>query len=368
MKLALDDSRTFEGRSFGAEREARGEVVFNTGLTGYVEALTDPSYHGQILVLTYPLQGNYGVPAGPFESNRVHVAGLVVSHYSDEPSHRASVQSLAAWLKAHDVPAIEGVDTRALTRHLREHGTMSGMLLARATEAKSATVHGVDMTKVAELVAPKETTRTPSKNADAPRILVIDTGAKESILRSLERRGASVIRAPYHAPWESHLDEVDGVLLTNGPGDPTDLGPLVIRIRALLGRGLPVFGICLGHQLLALAAGASTYKMKYGHRSQNQPVQDLVTGRAYVTSQNHGYAVDPATLSREWEPWFVNLNDGTNEGIRHGYRPFRSAQFHPEGAAGPHDTAYLFDDFLAMVLEMRRPHEGDRQKLLARSA
>jgi carbamoyl-phosphate synthase small subunit len=353
--LVLDDARTFAGRSFGATREAAGEVVFNTGLTGYVEALTDPSYHGQILVLTYPLQGNYGVPEGPFESSRIHVAGLVVAHYSNEPSHRASVQSLGSWLKAEGVPALEGIDTRALTRHLREQGTMPGLLLADGADpiAARSRVRGVDMRKVAELVAPKEVARVAGKTAGAPRILVIDTGAKESILRSLEARGASVVRAPYHAPWESFLDEVDGVLLTNGPGDPTDLAPLVLRIRALLTRGIPTFGICLGHQLLALAAGASTYKMKYGHRSQNQPVQDLVTGRAYVTSQNHGYAVDPTTLPREWEPWFVNLNDGTNEGIRHGYRPFRSAQFHPEGAAGPHDTAYLFDDFLAMVLEMR---------------
>ena len=351
MNLVLSDGTVCAGRPFGARREVRGEVVFNTGLTGYVETLTDPSYRGQILVMTYPLQGNYGVPKGPFESGRVQVQGLVVSHYSTRPSHHAAVQSLGEWLAAEGVPAISGVDTRSLTRRLREHGTMPGSLLDRGTDAAAAErADAIDMAAVVDLVSPREVVRYPGGEL---RILVIDTGAKENIVRSLLKRGASVVRAPHGAHWEALLPEVDGVMLTNGPGDPKDLDPLVERLRTILARGLPTFGICLGHQLLARATGARTYKLKYGHRSQNQPVIDLVTRRAYVTSQNHGYAVDDDSLSSEWEPWFRNLNDGTNEGIRHRYRPFRSVQFHPEAAAGPRDTAFMFDDFVRMVGEMR---------------
>jgi carbamoyl-phosphate synthase small subunit len=345
VELVLRDGARFSGTPFGAAESVRGEVVFNTGLSGYVETLTDPSYRGQILVLTYPLQGNYGVPAGPYESSRIQVQGLVVSRYSDRPSHHESVRSLGDWLRAEGVPAIEGVDTRAITRRLRAHGTMDGALLAR----DAADPIGVDMAQVAILVSPREIVRHPGAG---PRILVLDTGAKENIVRSLQRRSAAVTRAPAHGPWEPLLDEADGVVLTNGPGDPADLGALVERLRPVLARSVPVFGICLGHQLLALAAGGATYKMKYGHRSQNQPVLDLATRRAYVTSQNHGYAVADA-LPADWEPWFVNLNDGTNEGIRHRYRPFRSVQFHPEAAAGPKDTDFMFDDFLRMVGEMK---------------
>jgi carbamoyl-phosphate synthase small subunit len=361
MKLVLDDGTQFEGQPFGADRNVRGEVVFNTGMTGYVETLTDPSYRGQILVLTYPLQGNYGVPTGPFESARIQVQGLVVTHYSDSPSHHASVRSLSDWLKAEGIPALCGVDTRTLTRRLRERGTMDGSLVL---PGQDTVADSIPMAKVVEMVSPKEVVRYPGGDL---RILVIDTGAKENIVRSLRQRGAHVIRAPFHADWEALLDEVDGVQLTNGPGDPADLGALVSRVRSILNRGIPTFGICLGHQILALAAGGSTYKLKYGHRSQNQPVMDAVTRRAFVTSQNHGFAVKEDSLPHDWESSFVNLNDGTNEGIRHRYRPFRSVQFHPEAAAGPRDTAYLFDDFLRMVGEMRRVrhHEGDRTRRVA---
>jgi len=352
--LQLADGRAFAGSAFGADRKVAGEVVFCTGLTGYVETLTDPSYRGQILVLTYPLQGNYGVPGGDealrsMESARIQVLGLVVSRHCEGPSHHASRQSLGAWLRREGVPALEGVDTRALTKHLRSSGTMGGTLDAGTGDADSE-AHRVDPDFVTA-VAPLETTR--HAGSGDLRILVVDTGCKENIVRSLVSRGASVVRAPFHAPWEEHLSEVDGVLLTNGPGDPAQLSALGGRIRSVLARGIPTFGICLGHQLLAMAAGAQTYKLKFGHRSQNQPVLETSTQRAYVTSQNHGYAVDQSSLGADWEQWFVNLNDGSNEGIRHRFWPFRSVQFHPEAAAGPQDTAYLFDDFLRMVGEVK---------------
>ncbi len=354
QRLVLEDGSTFPGRSFGASRQVRGEVVFHTGMVGYVEALTDPSYRGQILVLTYPLQGNYGVPQGPHESARVQVQGLVVAHYTPTPSHHAAVRSLGDWLRAANVPAISGVDTRALTQRLRGQGTAPGALLFSATADADglATADAEDPATLAQRVEPSTLTL---HSGSGPRILVIDTGAKESIVRSLLTRGAEVLRAPASYAWEPLLDEVDGVLLTNGPGDPAALQPLVTRLRSVLSRGLPTFGICLGHQLLALCAGASTYKLPFGHRSHNQPVLDLMSRRAYVTSQNHGYAVQKESLPQDWVPWFINLNDGTNEGIRHRYRPFMSVQFHPEATAGPRDTAPLFDDFMRMVTELRRP-------------
>lgn len=356
-QLTLADGRSFGGSSFGADRPVEGEVVFCTGLTGYVETLTDPSYRGQILVLTYPLQGNYGVPMGEdavrsMESEGLQILGLVVSRHCSQPSHYASRRSLGEWLRAAGVPAIEGVDTRSLTKHLRAAGTMVGLLDPKGSHGQ-ASVHRVDPDVVAG-VAPERTTRYDvHSGAATPRILVVDTGCKENIIRRLIDFGSNVIRAPYFAPWEQLLDDVDGVMLTNGPGDPAHLTALTTRIRGVLDRGIPIFGICLGHQLLAIASGAKTYKLKYGHRSQNQPVLEMSTQRAFVTSQNHGYAVDQSSLGEDWEPWFVNLNDGTNEGIRHKFRPFRSVQFHPEAAAGPQDTAYLFRDFLHMVQEIK---------------
>lgn len=343
LALTLGDGARFEGRSFGAPGGARGEVVFTTGMTGYVETLTDPSYRGQILVMTYPLQGNHGVPDGPFESARVQVAGLVVGTPAAAGSHHRSVRSLGEWLTAEGVPALCDVDTRAITRRLRAHGTMAGQLGDGGV--------AIDMTTVARQVTAPGIARIGD---GARRVLVIDTGAKETIVRALVERGAAVVRAAFYEPWEPLLAEVDGVVLSNGPGDPADLAALVERLRVLFTTALPVFGICLGHQLLALAAGARTYKLPYGHRSHNQPVVDAVTGRAYVTSQNHGYAVDAATLPADWVPWFTNLHDGTSEGVRHRERPWSSVQFHPEAAAGPRDTAYLFDDFLAAVARSGR--------------
>lgn len=348
IKLVLEDGREFQGFSFGADKEVQGEVVFNTGMTGYVETLTDPSYRGQILVTTFPLQGNYGVPDGPFEAPRIQVQGLIVSHYSDHPHHHASVKSLGKWLESQGIPAIYGIDTRTLTRHLRERGTINGAIeytdVSRIGKPKYA--KPIDMRKVLSKVAPSE---VKTYEGGDTKILLIDTGAKENIVRSLLKREATVIRTPWNGDWEKLVDGADGVFLTNGPGDPLDAGGLIEKVRDLLSKEIPIFGICFGHQMLALAAGGKTFKMKYGHRSVNQPVQDLITGKCFVTSQNHGYVVQTESLSREWKPWFMNLNDKTNEGIRHVDKPFASVQFHPEASPGPQDTAYLFDEFMKVV-------------------
>lgn len=355
MKLVLADGTAFHGRSFGAPMEVRGEVVFNTGMVGYVEALTDPSYRGQILVLTYPLQGNYGVPDGPFESARIQVQGLIVHHHSDRPSHHAAARTLASWLHAHRVPAMTGVDTRSLTRHLRTHGTIDGQLLFEDRERGKRLVPpaAVDMSTVVDLVTPSEVTYHGDGKL---RVLVVDTGAKENIVRCLQERGASVIRIPWNRPWDSYFDGGDALVLTNGPGDPARLAdPVQLRrIERAMDLEIPILGVCLGHQWLAQAAGATIVKMKYGHRSHNQPVLDLRTRRAYLTSQNHGYAVDVTPLAADWEPWFVNLNDESNEGIRHRHKPFYSVQFHPDAAPGPRDTRFIFDELLAAAAASRR--------------
>ncbi len=361
-RLELEDGTVFPGAGFGADRAVAGEVVFNTGMSGYVESLTDPSYRGQILVLTYPLAGNYGVPApraagsidGPYESSRVQVQGLVVQHHVATPSHHASARSLGDWLVAESVPAITGIDTRTLTRRLREHGTMRGWLSPDATPAAQvrAEADQRDMRSgIFHEVAPAE----PVNYDGGPqRILLVDAGAKDNIVRSLLARGASVTRAPWHADLAPLAERADGVLIGNGPGDPKDLGALIAQVRALLGRyRRPVFGVCLGNQILCLAAGGDTAKLPYGHRGVNQPVRDLVTGRCYITSQNHGYAVQVDSLPRGWQPWFVNINDGSNEGIRSETDPYFSVQFHPEASPGPQDTAFLFDDFLKLAGEMK---------------
>ncbi|CAN5910010.1 glutamine-hydrolyzing carbamoyl-phosphate synthase small subunit [soil metagenome] len=352
MKLVLggpQERAVFEGTSFGADADAAGEVVFNTGMTGYVEALTDPSYRGQILVLTYPLQGNYGVPKEPWESGGVQVAGLVVGRLAIRPTHPGMRDTLSDWLSAAGVPALEGVDTRAITRRLRAEGTMSGLLLRDERIAERPTA--LDMRHVAQQVAEPGIHRHGNGER---RVLVIDCGTKRSIIQSLVDRGLSVVHAAFFEAWEPLLDEVDAVVLPNGPGDPAVLGALVERLRPLLDGKKPVLGICLGHQLLALAAGATTYKLPYGHRSQNQPVVDLTTRRTYLTSQNHGYAVRTESIPKGFVPWFQNLNDGTNEGLAHETLPLMSVQFHPEAASGPHDTQHVFDRFAQAVLARPR--------------
>lgn len=353
----LEDGMEFMGHGFGATQAVGGEIVFNTGMSGYVEALTDPSYHGQILTLTYPLIGNYGVPAPrdpgsidrPFESNRIQVSALVVQNYVHQHSHVTASRSLGDWLAAEGIPGIAGIDTRTLTRHLRAHGTMRGTIQP-CDGAEDVTE--IDMADAIASVSPDQVIRYGSSG---PNILLIDVGAKDNIVRSLLDRDVSVTRAGFQSNLRDLAGQADGIMISNGPGDPKDAQRLIDELRSLLADYRnPVFGICLGHQLLALSVGADTYKLAYGHRGVNQPVQDVLTRRCYITSQNHGYAVRDDTLPSDWEPWFVNINDGTNEGIRSLSRPFFSVQFHPEASPGPQDTGYLFDDFLHLVRAMKR--------------
>jgi carbamoyl-phosphate synthase small subunit len=341
MYLYLKDGTKFLGKSFGSDAATSGEVVFSTGMTGYVESLTDPSYAGQILVCTFPLLGNYGVPdENVFESTKIQVSGLIVSEYSDAYSHADAKLSLSTWLKRSGVPAITGIDTRALTKKLREHGVMLGAL----SEKKPVRFIDPNKENLVAQVSPKE---VQTYGTGKKKIVLVDCGAKENIVRSLVARGATVVRVPWD--YDFTKLEYDGLLLSNGPGDPTRCGATITHIKKAMAQKKPILGICLGNQLLALAAGAKTYKLKYGHRSHNQPCIDVATGRCYITSQNHGFAVNEKALARDWEPWFTNANDNSNEGIRHKKMPWRSAQFHPEAAPGPTDTAWLFDDFIASL-------------------
>ena len=354
--LVLEDGKRITGTGFGASKPVAGEVVFNTGMSGYVETLTDPSYRGQILLLTYPLIGNYGVPGPrptnsldvPFESNGIQVQGLIVQNYVSTYSHHTAVRSLSEWMTSEGIPGLTQVDTRSLTRRLRERGTMQGWLLPGVDEELRSTADRVDMRRqVFEAVSPVEPIFY--RGGDLT-ITLVDVGSKDNIVRSLLQRGVNVDRVPWHTDLAKHVVATDGIVIGNGPGNPQDLSSLTNKIRSILGSfHKPIFGICLGNQILAMAAGAQTYKLPYGHRSVNQPVQDLLTRRCYITSQNHGYAVSDESLPTDWEPWFVNINDGTNEGVRSRTRPFFSVQFHPEAHPGPQDTGFLFDDFLRLT-------------------
>ncbi|MCA1950319.1 MAG: glutamine-hydrolyzing carbamoyl-phosphate synthase small subunit [Treponema sp.] len=367
-RLVLEDGSEFIGWSFGKARSQAGEVVFTTGMTGYPQSLTDPSYRGQILVATYPLVGNYGIPLDKqgnmildewgipvhFESNRIQVAGFVVADLCEEPSHFASQATLSHWMEKNNVPGIYGIDTRALTERLREHGVMRGKILVEGS--REVTFDSGDISHPVAEVSPKEVRRysplsphSPRSPGDGPvpRIALLDCGAKANILRVLLNRGVEVIRLP----WNHDLSgiEYDGLFLSNGPGDPKACGKTIATIRTALNDTRPIFGICLGNQLMALAAGADTYKLPYGHRGQNQPCIEVGTERCYITSQNHGYAVREDTLPRNWRAWFENANDGTVEGIRSEKGSFRAVQFHPEGCPGPRDTEFLIDQFIQDV-------------------
>ena len=356
VTLLLSDGTRFHGESFGYEAPVAGEVVFNTAMTGYPESLTDPSYAGQLMVLTYPLVGNYGVPPFTFEENglatfmesdRIHARAIIVSDYSTNYSHWNAKESLAEWLQREKVPGITGIDTRELTKVLREHGVMMGKILFddEAENVPDAQYEGVNF--VAE-VSCKEVVRYAPTNGDAsaPKVVLVDCGVKHNIIRCLINRGVEVIRVP----WDYNFNELefDGLFLANGPGDPDTCVKTVEHIRDFLAnpKVRPCMGICMGNQLLSKAAGASIYKLKYGHRSHNQPVRMVGTNRCFITSQNHGYAVKSETLGADWEPYFVNMNDGSNEGVRHKTNPWFSAQFHPEACSGPVDTEFLFDDFV----------------------
>ena len=349
-RLVLEDGSEFRGRLFGARRPVAGEVVFNTGMVGYPESMTDPSYRGQILVLTYPLIGNYGVPPPgrdelglpePFESERIQITGLVVSTLSSDTTHWSASRTLEQWMEGEGIPGLAGVDTRALAKKIREQGAMLGRLLPDGEEVPWHDPNRTNLVAQVSVEEPVEYGR------EGPRVVLVDTGAKAHIVRSLVRAGARVLRVPWD--YDFFGETFDGLFLSNGPGDPKTITATVEHVRRALDARVPTFGICLGNQLLALAAGADTYKLKFGHRSQNQPCQEVGTRRCVVTSQNHGYAVNGSTLPQGWREWYVNANDGTNEGIRHEWKPARGVQFHPEATPGPTDTASLFERFVEML-------------------
>lgn len=348
--LLLEDGTLFEGKSFGYETPAAGEVVFNTAMTGYPESLTDPSYEGQILVTTYPILGNYGVPPERekdavsefLESSKIHCRGIIAQDYSWEPSHWLSTRSLDQWLRDEKIPGIYGIDTRALTKHLREKGSMLGKIyFDRPDEIEFSDPN------VENLIAKVSCPEVEIHGQGEKTVVLVDCGTKYNIIRCLTRRGVKVVRVP----WNHDFNTIpyDGLFISNGPGNPDFAEETVVNIRKAMETGKPICGICMGNQLLAKAAGAKTYKLKYGHRSHNQPVRLEGTNTCYVTSQNHGYAVDNATLPADWEPMFTNMNDGTNEGIRHKEKPYFSAQFHPEASSGPRDTEFIFDKFIEML-------------------
>lgn len=345
-KLVLEDGSIFHGCYFGARKTASGEVVFNTGMVGYPESLTDPSYRGQILVLTYPLIGNYGIPNNEkedgllkfFESDRIQIQGLIISDYSHEYFHWNSKKSLSDWMKEYNVPGIYGVDTRELTKKLRRKGTLLGKIVYNNENSKFEDPNKRNL--VSEVSIEKPIIYKKGKK----RLVIVDCGSKNNIIRAFLRRNFTVVRVPWD--YDFLKEKMDGIVISNGPGNPKKCDVTVENIKKAISKNIPILGICLGSQILALAAGADTYKLKYGHRSQNQPCVEVGTKRCYITSQNHGYAVDSDTLPEDWREWFYNNNDKTNEGIVHISKPFFGAQFHPEASPGPDDTEFLFDMFI----------------------
>lgn len=352
VTLQLSDGTEFHGKSFGYEQPVAGEVVFNTAMMGYPESLTDPSYAGQLLTMTFPLVGNYGVPPFTFnkqtglpdfmESDRIYASALIVSDYSEQYSHWNAVESLGEWLQREKVPGITGIDTRELTKVLREHGVMMGKILFddepnNVPEADYEGVYFVDRVSVKEIVRYNE--------GAGRKVVLVDCGVKANIIRELIQRGVEVVRVPWNYDYTDM--EFDGLFLANGPGDPDMCSEAVEIIRKQMSRSRkPICGICMGNQLLSKAAGATIYKLKYGHRGHNQPVRMVGTEKCFITSQNHGYAVDARTLDKDWEELFVNMNDASNEGIRHKENPWFSSQFHPEACSGPVDTEFMFDKFV----------------------
>lgn len=349
--LTLEDGSTFEGNSFGFDKACAGEVVFNTAMTAYPESLTDPSYLGQILVSTYPLIGNYGVPSREIkdgmseflESEKIHPEAIICQDYSWDYSHWDAASSLSDWLKEEKVVGVYGIDTRALTKVLREKGSMLGKIVVEG--CSDADFYDPNKENLVAKASCKEIREYGP--ADGKKVVLVDCGVKNNIIRCLVKRGAHVTRVPWNYDFTGM--DYEGLFIANGPGNPDFAEETVVNIRKALAIGKPICGICMGNQLLAKAAGAKTYKLKYGHRSQNQPVREVGTNKCFVTSQNHGFAVDASTLDADWEPLFVNMNDGTNEGIKHKSKPFFSTQFHPEACGGPVDTEFIFDKFLGLL-------------------
>ena len=374
--LLLEDGTLFLGKGFGAEETVVGELVFNTGMVGYPESMTDPSYAGQVLCFTYPLIGNYGVPSAEekdvfglpryFESGGIKVTGIVVQEYCQRPNHWASVQSLSAWMSDQGVPGIEGVDTRALVSMIRERGVMmcalaTGPEVASRRELRKLLEKAARYDSV-DFVRRVSTTKAETFGISEKKVVLIDCGAKGSIIRNILGRGYSVVKVPFASSYAQVMQhDPAGVIVSNGPGDPRLCTDTVKTTARLVDSEVPVLGICLGEQVLGMSQGAETYKLKYGHRGQNKPVVDLVSGRGYVTSQNHGYAVDPKTLSKtDLKPWFINADDQSVEGLVHGRKACIAVQFHPEAAPGPYDTEFVFDRFTEMIAAGKKTLVGER--------
>ena len=349
--LILEDGTVFTGTSIGSTREVISEIVFNTSMTGYLEVLTDPSYAGQAVVMTYPLIGNYGVCYEDMESRQAWPDGYIVREVSRIPSNFRSEDTIQHFLEKYDIPGICGIDTRALTKILREKGTMNGMITTKEYADLSEPIARMAAYSVTGVVLKTTTKEKYVLPGEGKKVALMDYGAKRNIARSLNERGCQVTVYPADTPAEVVLaDNPDGIMLSNGPGDPKENVAIIKEVKKLYNSNVPIFAICLGHQLMALANGLDTYKLKYGHRGGNHPVKDLETGRVYISSQNHGYAVDSATIKPEIaEPAFVNVNDGTNEGLKYTGKNIFTVQYHPEACPGPQDSSYLFDRFLKMM-------------------
>ena len=349
--LILEDGSIYEGENVGACREAVSEIVFNTSMTGYLEVMTDPSYAGQTVVMTYPLIGNYGICHEDMESYRPWIDGLIVRELSEVASNFRNEDSIQNFLIKNNIPCICGIDTRDLTKRLREHGTMNGFITVDSSFVVEKILQRIKEYSVKGVVKRTSTKEAYSLPGKGKRVVLIDFGAKKSIARQLQKRGCEVIVVPCDTKAKEILKfKPDGIMLSNGPGDPKENVDIIKEIKKLYDTDIPIFAICLGHQLMALATGANTYKLRYGHRGGNHPVKDLETGRTYISSQNHGYAVDESTLDKNiCVPAFVNVNDGTNEGLRYINKKIFTVQYHPEACPGPRDSSYLFDKFIKMM-------------------
>ena len=349
--LILEDGTVFTGQSIGADREVISEIVFNTSMTGYLEVLTDPSYAGQAVVMTYPLIGNYGICTQDMESDRPWPDAYIVRELSCIPSNFRSEGTIQDFLLKYDIPGISGIDTRALTKILREKGTMNGMITTDENFCLEEVLPRIAAYRTGKVVEKVTCTEKYVLEGNGPKVALLDLGAKRNIARSLNKRGCQVTVYPALTKAEEIIaDAPDGIMLSNGPGDPKECVSIIEEIRKLYQTDIPIFAICLGHQLMALANGADTYKMKYGHRGGNHPVKDLKTGRVYISSQNHGYVVDTKNLDTSVAvPAFTNVNDGTNEGLAYTGKNIFTVQFHPEACPGPQDSGYLFDRFMKMM-------------------